>query len=179
VIIPVVVVLLGSAWAVFGLAVLLWMIAGISLEHDPTIWAPLSIAFFVIGLACFGLWIAWRRARPKLTLALHRDGIRYKRRAFRFDQIGAIRFGRKSPWVEAALADICRLIGRLNRGYGDVAELIDMVNANSLSLLLKDGRTYSLRGVAIRCEPREFEQFLAHLHAQHPDLFDGGCPKPL
>jgi hypothetical protein len=73
-------------------ASVLWL-AGFDLErlnNKALLWGFVGVAAILNYAAIY--WTLLRRGqRPRITLALDQDGIRYKRRTFRFDDICAVR----------------------------------------------------------------------------------------
>ena len=97
---------------------------------------------------------------PRISLALHEYGIRYRRKTFRFDELLAIRYERESRGLEAVLLAVFQLLGKFRADYRQLVELIEAGNASSLTVVLKDGRACRLRGIALLCEPEDFEHFM-------------------
>ena len=126
------------------------------LNNKTMLWSFIGVSS---SLCCSVIYWStiWRLRRPRISLALHEHGIRYKRKTTRFDELRAIRTERES------------------RGNGAV-EHTEAGNADSLTFVLKDGRIISLRGIARRSETEDFKQFMSLLSNGHSHLFDGVPP---
>jgi hypothetical protein len=153
-----------SVWALL-VSVVVLRLAGFDVEklnnNKTMLWGFIGVSS---SLCCSVIyWSTFRRRRrPRISLALHQHGIRYKRKTLRFDELRAIRIGRES---------------RIDRGDSrQVVESAEAGNADSLTFVLEDGRIFSLRGIARRCESEDFKQFMGLLWDGHADLIEGAPP---
>ncbi|HEY2154305.1 MAG TPA: hypothetical protein VGH33_01655, partial [Isosphaeraceae bacterium] len=109
----------------------------------------------------------------KASLALHRDGIRFRRRTYRFDDLLAIRDGRARRGIEVIAMTPIRWLGKFHPSYRHAVESAKIVDAASLTLVLKDGRSCPLVGVGFLCEPQDYGHFLELIRLGHSRLFEG------
>jgi hypothetical protein len=139
------------------------------MEDKRVLWLVAGFAYIVSCAAIFRLTF---KRRTKVSLALHRDGIRFRRKTYRFDDLLAIRGGREHGRIEIAVLALCRLLGRFIPLYRDVDKSVEVIDAASLTLVLKDGHSCSLTGVGIRCEPQDYDRFLDFIQSNQACLFE-------
>jgi hypothetical protein len=178
VLLPIAASLCISGWALLVSVLVLWL-AGFDVEklNKTMLWGFLGVTAILCCSAIY--WRLLRQGqRPGITLALHQHGIRYRRRTFRFDELCAIRSGRDSQGLEAVWLAVCRLIGIVHGNYRHFVKWMEASNAASLSLVLKDGRICSMRGIGLLCEPEDFKQFMQLLGNGYPHLFHEAPSEP-
>jgi hypothetical protein len=141
----------------------------VEMEDERVIWLVAGVAYIVSCAAIVRL--TFRRA-TKVSLALHRDGIRFRRKTYRFEDLLAIRGGQENGRIRVAALALCRLLGKFNPMYRDVVQSAEVTDAASLTLVLNDGRSCSLPGVGILCEPQDYGRFLDLIQISHPRLFE-------
>lgn len=97
---------------------------------------------------------------PGEMMVIHRDGVRYKRHAIRFDELRAIRSGRESEGLQAIALRVNRFLGKFLPNHRNLVRDLEWSNRESLSFVMKSGRVHTIPGEGIRCRPDDYERVI-------------------
>lgn len=135
---------------------------------DHPIWWPILGVWFI---ACAGILCRYCLSVPGgETLVLHADGFRQRRKSVRFEDVASLRVGHVETRPMQFLHNVNEVFGTFRRANRRAAEQRKISRRASVMVGLKDGRTWTMRGVLLAYEKEDIERFFAAIAERHPEL---------
>ena len=132
------------------------------------VWGPIIDLWY---LGCAGLLCRYHFAKPRSeALIRYADGFRHRQRAVRFEDVAWLRVERVSSGFMEYMTGLNQVFAKFRRLNRRAAEAREIATRASVTVALKDGRSWSMNGVLLRYEKEDVERFFAAIEERRPEL---------
>src|SRR5262249_43261597 len=104
------------------------------------------------------------------ALVLYASGFRHGRTSVRFEDVASLRGGRVDSYPMQFMANLNEVFAQFRRMNRRMAERREISTRASVTVVLKDGRAWSMNSVLLRFEKADVERFFAAVADRYPEL---------